>query len=74
MDLLNDKVSKLYFKFLAAAFGSTLISSIYGFVDMIVVGQYHGGYLAYLEHNLQFRASLQDWQFGTLQLRKRKIR
>ena len=42
MDLLNDKVSKLYFKFLAAAFGSALISSIYGLVDMIVVGQYHG--------------------------------
>lgn len=42
MDLLNDKVSKLYFKFLTAAFGSALISSIYGLVDMIVVGQYHG--------------------------------
>lgn len=39
MDLLNEKVSKLYFKFLAAAFGSALISSIYGLVDMLVVGQ-----------------------------------
>ena len=39
MDLLNEKVSKLYFKFLAAAFGSALISSIYSLVDMLVVGQ-----------------------------------
>ena len=38
MDLLNDKVSKLYFKFLAAAFGSALISSIYGLVDTITSG------------------------------------
>lgn len=42
MDLLNDKLSKVYIKFLLSAFGSSFIASIYGFVDMIVVGKYHG--------------------------------
>ena len=42
MDLLQDNVKRLYFKFLTAAFGSALISSIYGVVAMAVVGQYHG--------------------------------
>lgn len=42
MDLLNDKVSKIYLKFLASAFGSALITSIYGLVDTAMVGQYHG--------------------------------
>lgn len=39
---LNGNIKKLYFKYLAAAFGSTLISSIYSTVDMAMVGQYHG--------------------------------
>lgn len=42
MDLLKDDLGKLYRKFLIASFGSALIASIYGLVDMIVVGQYHG--------------------------------
>ncbi len=42
MDLLNGKVRPLYFKYLSAAFGSALISSIYGMVDMAMVGQYQG--------------------------------
>ena len=42
MDLLNGKVGSLYFKYLSAAFGSALISSIYGIVDMAMVGQYQG--------------------------------
>lgn len=42
MDLLKGEVKKIYFKYLAAAFGGSLISTIYGFVDMIVVGQYQG--------------------------------
>lgn len=42
MDLLHGKVRKIYFKYLAAAFGSALISSIYGLVDMAMVGQYQG--------------------------------
>ena len=32
----------MYFKYLFAAFGSALITSIYGIVDMAMVGQYHG--------------------------------
>lgn len=42
MDLLNGNVKKLYFKYLSAAFGSALISCIYGVVDMAMVGQYQG--------------------------------
>lgn len=40
--LLTGRVRPLYFKYLAAAFGSSLISSIYGVVDMAMVGQYQG--------------------------------
>lgn len=42
MDLLTSKVRPMYFKYLTAAFGSALISSIYGVVDMAMVGQYQG--------------------------------
>lgn len=42
MDFLNGKIKSIYFKYLAAAFGSALISSIYSTVDMAMVGQYHG--------------------------------
>ncbi len=42
MDLLNGNLKKIYFKYLVAAFGSALITTIYSFVDMAMVGQYHG--------------------------------
>ena len=42
MDLLHGKVGAIYRKYLAAAFGSAMISSIYGIVDMAMVGQYQG--------------------------------
>lgn len=42
MDFLTGKIKPIYFKYLSAAFGSALISSIYGVVDMAVVGQYQG--------------------------------
>lgn len=42
MDFLNGKIKTIYFKYLAAAFGSALITSIYSIVDMAMVGQYHG--------------------------------
>ena len=42
MDLLNGKVKLLYFKFLSAAFGSAIISSVYSIVDTAMVGQYQG--------------------------------
>ena len=42
MDLLNGKIRPIYFKYLSAAFGSAMISSIYSIVDTAMVGQYHG--------------------------------
>lgn len=42
MDFLNGKIKNIYFKYLAAAFGSALITFIYSIVDMAMVGQYHG--------------------------------
>lgn len=42
MDHLTARIRPLYFKYLGAAFGSALISSIYGVVDMAMVGQYQG--------------------------------
>lgn len=40
MDFLNDKIQTLYFKYLSAAFGSAMITSIYSIVDMAMVGKY----------------------------------
>lgn len=42
MDFLTGNIRSMYFKYLSAAFGSALISSIYGAVDMAMVGQYQG--------------------------------
>ncbi len=42
MDFLTSKIKPMYFKYLSTAFGSALISSIYGVVDMAMVGQYQG--------------------------------
>ena len=42
MDVLNGNIKKTYLKYLFAAFGSSLISCIYGLVDMAMVGQYYG--------------------------------
>lgn len=42
MEFLLSKIKPMYFKYLGAAFGSALISSIYGVVDMAMVGQYQG--------------------------------
>ena len=39
---LSGKIKTIYFKYLSAAFGSALITSIYSIVDMAMVGQYHG--------------------------------
>ena len=40
-NLLTDQIRPINFKYLAA-FGSVLISSIYGVVDAAMVGQYQG--------------------------------
>lgn len=42
MDFLRDKIKPMYFRYLVAAFGSALISSVYSIVDMAMVGQYQG--------------------------------
>ena len=42
MDFLNGKIKPMYLKYLAAAFGSALITSVYSIVDTAMVGQYHG--------------------------------
>ncbi len=42
MELLQGSIKKHYFSYLLAAFGSALISCIYGMVDMAMVGQYQG--------------------------------
>ena len=41
-DILTGKIGPVYRKYLSAAFGSALISCIYGVVDMAMVGQYQG--------------------------------
>ena len=42
MDFLNGNIKSIYCKYLAAAFGSAVISSIYSIVDTAMVGQYQG--------------------------------
>lgn len=42
MDLLRGDVRALYHRYFLAAFGSALISCIYGVVDMAMVGRYQG--------------------------------
>lgn len=42
MDLLNGKIKLMYFRYLSAAFGSAMITSVYSIVDTAMVGQYHG--------------------------------
>lgn len=42
MDLLRGDVRAIYRKYFLAAFGSALISCVYGVVDMVMVGQYQG--------------------------------
>lgn len=42
MDLLTGKIRPMYFKYLSAAFGSAMITSVYSIVDMAMVGQYQG--------------------------------
>lgn len=41
-NLTQGSIKKHYFKYLGVAFGSSMISCIYGLVDVAVVGQYQG--------------------------------
>lgn len=42
MDFLKGNIKPIYLKYLAAAFGSAMITSVYSIVDMAMVGQYQG--------------------------------
>ena len=42
MDFLRGNIKPIYFRYLAAAFGSAMISCICGVMDMAMVGQYQG--------------------------------
>lgn len=42
MDLLKSKVKPMYFKYLVAASGSAMVASIFGMIDAMMVGKYHG--------------------------------
>lgn len=42
MELLEGRISKLFFRFLVASFGSALMVSIYSLVDSAMVGRYEG--------------------------------
>lgn len=42
MDFLYGKIKPIYLKYLSAAFGSAMITSIYSIVDTAMVGQYQG--------------------------------
>ena len=39
MDFLHGNIKQIYFGYLAAAFGSTRISSVYSIVNMAMMGQ-----------------------------------
>ena len=42
MDILRDRIGPMYYKYLLAASGSALVASVFGLVDAMMVGQYHG--------------------------------
>ena len=42
MDILRDQIKPLYFKYLVASSGSAMVVAIFGLVDAMMVGQYHG--------------------------------
>ena len=42
MELLTGKIRPLYLKYLVAASGSAMVASIFGIIDAMMVGQYHG--------------------------------
>ena len=42
MDLLKSKIKPMYFRYLFAASGSAMVASVFGMVDAMMVGRYHG--------------------------------
>ena len=60
MDFIKGNMKSIYLKYLGAAFGSALITSIYSIVDMAMVGQYQGpdGTAALVIKHMKLRKSL----------------
>ncbi len=42
MDILNGKIKPMYFRYLVAASGSAMVASIFGIIDAMMIGKYHG--------------------------------
>ncbi len=42
MDLLKSKIRPMYFEYLVAASGSAMVASVFGMIDAMMVGKYHG--------------------------------
>ncbi len=42
MDLTNGKIKPIFFKYLLAASGSSMVACVFGMIDAMMVGQYHG--------------------------------
>ncbi len=42
MDLLNGKIRPMYLRLLGTSVGSAIVTSVFGMVDAMMVGQYHG--------------------------------
>ena len=42
MDFLKSKIRPMYFKYLVAASGSAMVASVFGMIDAMMVGKYHG--------------------------------
>ncbi len=42
MDLIKGNLKNIYLNYLIASLGGAILPSVYGLVDMIAVGQYHG--------------------------------
>ncbi|MFI3250536.1 MAG: MATE family efflux transporter [Eubacteriales bacterium] len=42
MNLVTGNIKEIYKKYLLASFGGAILPSVYGLVDMMAVGQYHG--------------------------------
>lgn len=42
MDILKEKIKPMYFKYLVAASGSAMVAAVFGMVDAMMVGKYHG--------------------------------
>ena len=42
MDLTKGKIKPVFFKYLLAASGSSMVACVFGMIDAMMVGQYHG--------------------------------